>query len=94
MPLNDTLSLFACQVPGAANRFQEMMRNSTAKKRHNLAASRDVKMLNQRAGSNDFQFLKTLKSNIISHPAEQSTTDSSCKVCGFNSLSNNHGSET
>ena len=26
VPLNDTLSLFVCQVPGAANRFQEMMR--------------------------------------------------------------------
>lgn len=28
VPLNDTLSLFVCQVPGAANRFQEMMRGS------------------------------------------------------------------
>lgn len=33
VPLNDTLSLFVCQVPGAANRFQEMMRHLAAKKR-------------------------------------------------------------
>ena len=40
VPLNDTLSLFVCQVPGAANRFQEMMRrldpNWTVVPQHDL----------------------------------------------------------